>query len=60
MMRGLDIASKINAIETKYPQTYCKVCEDRTPHQHERRSVEGRLVVRRLCLTCKSEEPKQA
>jgi hypothetical protein len=60
MTRGLNAAPNAHGNEIKHPQAYCEVCAVRTPHQHERRSIAGRLVIRRVCLSCNNEEPKQA
>jgi hypothetical protein len=60
MTRGLNAAPNAHGNEIKHPEAYCEVCALRTPHQHERRSIAGRQVIRRVCLSCNNEEPKQA
>ncbi|MGE5159721.1 MAG: hypothetical protein ACM3OF_16415 [Gemmatimonas sp.] len=43
----------------RFPQGYCVFCTDMTPHVHERLAVDGKQVVRSLCLVCQMEQPKQ-
>jgi hypothetical protein len=40
------------------PQIHCDVCASRTPHRNERWGIEGRIVIKRICLACNNEEPK--
>ncbi len=43
----------------RFPQAYCVFCIGKTPHVHERLAVNGKQVVRSLCLVCKREQPKE-
>lgn len=42
-----------------FPQAYCVFCTRKTPHVHERLAIEGKQVMRSLCLSCKREQPKE-
>jgi hypothetical protein len=41
------------------PQSHCVFCTLKTPHVHERLAINGKQVVRSLCLMCKREQPKE-
>lgn len=43
----------------RFPQGHCVFCTSRTPHVHERFAVNGKQVVRSLCLVCNKEQPKE-
>ncbi len=43
----------------RFPQGHCVFCSGKTPHVHELLAVDGRQVVRSLCLVCEREQPKQ-
>jgi hypothetical protein len=55
-----DMVSRTEKVEFKHPEAHCIFCTTRTPHQHERRAVAGRIVVRSICLACNSERPKDS
>ena len=42
-----------------FPQAFCVFCTGKTPHVHERSAVNGKQIVRSLCLVCKREQPKE-
>jgi hypothetical protein len=43
----------------RFPQAHCVFCTGKTPHVHERLAVNGKQVVRSLCLVCKREQTKE-
>lgn len=55
--RGLRM-DESNDSALRYPQAHCVFCCAKTPHIHERLAVQGRQVVRSLCLVCRREQPK--
>lgn len=49
---------KMTKVVVRHPEAFCESCATKTPHVHERRAVDGRMVVRSVCLACNEERPK--
>lgn len=58
ILRGGPHMDKSNQSRLLYPHVHCKFCSAKTPHVHERVAIDGKQVVRSLCLMCRREQSK--